>query len=166
MPKGEVSTSSVVHDAFEQGKQIFVPYIHKMEGPKSRRSVMDMVILHSIEDYENLKPDAWGIPSVSEATVHDRQRVLERNLGSLESNWQPISDIEDSNESRSMENGGLDLIVMPGVAFDRGLGRLGHGKGFYDYFLERYQHSKNGPMPSLSTFLLWSFLRGSGNPTF
>ena len=151
MPKGEISTRIVVNDALKHGKQVFVPYIHKMKSPNSGRSVMDMVILHSMEDYESLKPDAWGIPSVSEASIHERQRVLGKNLGRLDSHWQPPSTTEGSNEPASMENRNLDLIVMPGVAFDRGLGRLGHGKGFYDYFLERYQHSKDGPMPSLGT---------------
>lgn len=34
-------------------------------------------------------------------------------------------------------SGGLDLILMPGLGFDRSGRRLGRGKGFYDNYLER-----------------------------
>ena len=42
---------------------------------------------------------------------------------------QPNYKVADSNN--------IDLILMPGVAFDRLGGRVGYGKGFYDVFLKK-----------------------------
>lgn len=128
MPKGELSTSSIVYDAFSKDKEIFVPYLHKSVSaePGKPRSLMNMVSLHTKADYESLQPDAWGIPTPSEDTIAGRKHCLS----------------EDESEKKTpstcaTEN--LDLIIMPGVAFDTNRGRLGHGKGFYDFFLRRYE---------------------------
>lgn len=83
-----------------------------------------MVLLKSVEDYESLKRDKWGIPSIDSDTVDERQRIL----GQPEAHHGPLST--------------LDMILLPGVAFDfdetGGVRRLGHGRGFYDFFLNRY----------------------------
>lgn len=42
--------------------------------------------------------------------------------------------------------GGLDLILMPGLGFDKNGNRLGRGKGFYDLYLQRcMSHPKGKP---------------------
>ena len=145
MPKGEVVTRAIIDDAFRQGKQIFVPYIYDNSNlqvhPKSR-AAMNMVSLHSKSDYEALEPDAWGIPTIAEDSMTKRIRTLEDYGYSTGSVSQSAAVGGKSSKSRSTEHGKLDLIVMPGVAFDRDLGRLGHGKGFYDKFLKCYHDSK------------------------
>ncbi|KAK3948695.1 hypothetical protein QBC32DRAFT_221411 [Pseudoneurospora amorphoporcata] len=127
MPTGEVQTDGIVRHALESGKEVFIPYLHKnpLASPNLPVRVMDMVRLRDLYDYESLKPDRWGIPSIDPATVHERQRVFGG------------PDAYHSDQTL------LDLILMPGVAFDidpetGAIRRLGHGKGFYDYFINRH----------------------------
>ncbi|KAL8372116.1 hypothetical protein RB595_001760 [Gaeumannomyces hyphopodioides] len=131
MPSGEVQTDAIVRHALRSGKDVFVPYLHKSPldtpaTPAAPARVMDMVRLRDLSDYESLAPDRWGIPSIDPATVHERERIL-----------------SGPDAQHSDRQSGLDLILMPGVAFDvdpdsRLIRRCGHGKGFYDFFLHRY----------------------------
>lgn len=129
MPSGEISTDAIVRDALESGKEVFVPYFYKATEPAegSPKSIMDMVQLSSLHDYENLEPDKWGIPTPGKESIASRNNSF-GGVGKSES---------DSQASGLSTNNALDLILLPGMAFDRKLGRLGHGKGFYDYFLHR-----------------------------
>jgi 5-formyltetrahydrofolate cyclo-ligase len=122
MPTGEIQTDAIVRHALGAGKQVFVPYLYRAQNPPpdTPKSVMDMVDLRSVSDYESLKRDSWGIPTIGAETVEQRECILAKGA-------QP-----------------LDMILMPGVAFEIDptsgyVRRLGHGKGFYDYFLDRYR---------------------------
>ena len=125
MPTAEVQTDAVVRHALGSGKQVFVPYLFKPPNPPVNcpKTVMDMVDLQSLSDYDALKRDSWGIPTIDADTVEEREHVLSKGS-------QP-----------------LDMILMPGVAFDVDpksgfIRRLGHGKGFYDYFLHKYMQAQ------------------------
>lgn len=136
MPKGEIFTRAIVLDALREGKRVFVPYIYATASRTTHESkpVMRMVSLQSKEDYESLRPDAWGIPTPDETTIERRE---------VTGGIHEIDPDEDSNESSSKE--GLDLVVMPGLAFDKRLKRLGHGKGYYDAFLQKLHQQVKSP---------------------
>lgn len=146
MPTAEISTRTIVLHALQEKKKVFIPYVYKFDQSDSRglKSAMDMVSLQSSEDYESLRPDSWGIPTPGEETLNGRKHILgEQETGQC-----------NMDETRKED---LEIIVMPGVAFDRKLSRLGHGKGFYDSFLERY-HRLHTSGESASTNKIMPFL--------
>ncbi|KAM9860421.1 5-formyltetrahydrofolate cyclo-ligase isoform 2-T2 [Aulostomus maculatus] len=80
---------------------------------------MDMLKLNSLQDMETLPLTSWNI-------------------------HQPAED--DDSREEALAAGGLDLILMPGLGFDRSGNRLGRGKGFYDAYLERcIKHPRGKP---------------------
>ncbi|KAL9107215.1 MAG: hypothetical protein Q9227_007839 [Pyrenula ochraceoflavens] len=119
MPNGEILTNDIVNHALENGKKVFVPFIHGAKGA----SRIDMLALTSKVDYESLDQDAWGIPSLKQESIARRENAL--------GGW----GIEESRSQRPL----LDIIVLPGVAFDVRKARLGHGKGYYDRYLQEYR---------------------------
>jgi len=104
----EVDTSEIVADILRQGKQLFVPRVNKTSG------VMEMVRIYGMSDLSKLSPGLWGIlePGKESNTGEGvRQNALDAKL---------------------------DMIIMPGVAFDSLGTRIGYGKGYYDQFIASY----------------------------
>ncbi|XP_072516668.1 5-formyltetrahydrofolate cyclo-ligase [Salminus brasiliensis] len=82
-------------------------------------SHMDMLRLNSLEDINSLPLTKWNIRQPAES---------------------------DTGREEALVTGGLDLILMPGLGFDKGGNRLGRGKGFYDMYLQRCaSHPKGKP---------------------
>ncbi|ORX90758.1 hypothetical protein K493DRAFT_265409 [Basidiobolus meristosporus CBS 931.73] len=86
--------------------------------PRCDGTRMEMLRLNSYEDYLSLPLNKWKIP--------------EPKL--------------DEVREDAFETGGLDLIIMPGLGFDLSGSRIGHGKGYYDRYLESCANS--GKIPS------------------
>ncbi|TDL25145.1 5-formyltetrahydrofolate cyclo-ligase, partial [Rickenella mellea] len=107
---GEANTSEIVREILRQGKTLYVPKISK-----GRDATMDFLKIYGLEDLDSLPSGVWGIKEPG-AEWQGQRRMS----------------VNDADAKP------LDLILMPGVAFDRGLSRLGHGKGYYDRFLTAY----------------------------
>lgn len=108
---------------------------------QQKTSVMDMLLLESMEEFEALEPDKWGIPSLQ------RDQALRKKncFGGRGLTFPAESQLTTTHEAEQ----GLDLIVMPGMAFDLEFRRLGHGKGFYDHFLTRYSGKETTVTPKM-----------------
>ncbi|KAI5640137.1 5-formyltetrahydrofolate cyclo-ligase family domain-containing protein [Phthorimaea operculella] len=52
---------------------------------------------------------------------------------------------KDQQREEAIEGGGLDLVIAPGVAFTRSGGRVGHGGGYYDKFLQKLKAEQENP---------------------
>jgi len=85
-------------------------------------SKMEMVKINSWEDFLSYPKSKWGYPEPSSM----------------------------SNSPIALKTESLDLIIVPGMAFDINGNRLGHGKGYYDRYIERAKefsrsHNKKEP---------------------
>jgi 5-formyltetrahydrofolate cyclo-ligase len=150
MPTSEAQTYALVRDALKHDKAVFVPYIHaevKTEQhdpdvqsdatakPPKKKKVMSMLRLNNLHEYENLESDSWGIPTLPKSDLDSRENA--KGGKGL------------AGGSIGEGSGGLDLIVMPGVAFDHQMNRTGHGAGYYDKFLSDFCKDQNKQKPLL-----------------
>ncbi|KAJ7778082.1 hypothetical protein B0H16DRAFT_1502151 [Mycena metata] len=91
------------------------------------------------------------VPKIDTA-VDGRMQLLqiydEDDLNSLPSGVWGIKEpdaLRNGQLRTSASDAGLDMILCPGLAFDRSFSRLGHGKGYYDRFLTAYTEGGRPP---------------------
>jgi 5-formyltetrahydrofolate cyclo-ligase len=118
-------------------------------------SVMEFLRIHSKEDLQqNLVPGVWGIREPS--AEYDGVR---RETGSYSAHGRPSLHLNNTpTAATSLTSPPIDLILMPGMAFDRTFARLGHGKAYYDRFISEYRASLEERQESHKVLLCMSLL--------
>lgn len=121
MDQGELRTDKMLENAFEDRKRVFLPKIVPLS--KEHRQF--------------------------EAQKSHLQMLEMPNIGAVR-NLKPRGKygIKEPTEGVDALSCGLDLIVLPGVAYTCQCDRLGHGAAYYDGFIEEH-FEKLGAEPVL-----------------
>jgi 5-formyltetrahydrofolate cyclo-ligase len=134
---GEPDITPLVQAAWVQGKRILLP---RVTGPKAED--MTMLYLEDINELDLFPSSKYGVREPPLEVLFGPRKGSKRmewneKIESESANDSNATRNENKNEIGSIQN--IDLLVVPGVAFDFGCNRLGHGKGYYDSFIVRNQ---------------------------
>uniref|UniRef100_A0A914H2C1 5-formyltetrahydrofolate cyclo-ligase n=2 Tax=Globodera rostochiensis TaxID=31243 RepID=A0A914H2C1_GLORO len=134
----EICTDDVVRKALREGKEVFIPRFKK--GAER----MEMLRLESETEFDSLESTLWGELCFMDELDMDEMGMDE--LGQCHRIRQHPAHFSPPTLDETPAKKPLDLVVMPGLAFTTSGKRLGHGRGFYDRFLNDYAQ-KYGTAP-------------------
>jgi len=118
MPHGEIQTRDAIQRMVcEDGKTLYVPRV----GLDFELCDMDLVRCES------------GDTTSSSSNSEEGSKLF---YDSWPTNKWGIPEPPSSNTNIATP-GDIDLLIVPGLAFDRNLHRLGQGKGYYDRFIAK-----------------------------
>jgi len=81
-----------------------------------------------------------GLPRVINSQIIKFYLILEKSLGQIKLTKEKYGVMINSDSNVDLE--AIDLILIPGVAFDKKCNRIGYGKGFYDKYIETANPAK------------------------
>ena len=127
MPQGEIRTERALSHALQSNKRVYVPQV----GTNFEQAHMELIQVIVAEDDNNDDCDHATAETVFASWPRNKWGIPE-----------PPPDMP----KKAAAPGDIDLLVVPGLAFDRLGNRLGQGKGYYDRFIQRMSSSQRLPL--------------------
>jgi 5-formyltetrahydrofolate cyclo-ligase len=125
MQKGELQTDEIVAHLLERGTTLYTPYLPPQDPSASSSKLpphpdqdMRMLRLYSPRDLKGCPTDKWGILDPGVTRFDTTGHAVREDGGHDYDYWQLIYPVMDQGSPK------LDLILLPGVAFDSDFNRV------------------------------------------
>ena len=130
----------------ELGKELLLsmslPVAEQIEANEHYRNANIVMLYHPLWDEVDVRP------LLNRALTDGKRVILPTVKGddiipveiTTETEW-VVGDFDILEPVAEPYEGSIDLVVVPGVAFDNNKNRLGRGKGYYDRFLVKHPNA-------------------------
>ena len=126
--------------SLEQKSKKIAERLFRTEEFKKAETIMAFVSINNEPETRSILEEAWRLDKrvcvpLTNFSNNEIIPVEIKNLAELEE--KKFGLLEPKNAEKKIAASNIDLVLVPGVAFDCTGNRLGYGKGFFDRFLEK-----------------------------